>query len=219
MIGMGGAAHISALEGEFVTEACDKFGPQAANAPLLNQKSNTALGVGLRRAVAAVNLDQIHHDRRGLKDFDKYIQRRSHCESSGAHLAAHQNVEAKPASLFSGNESDILRFTVCTVVRATGDRDVELARQVGELGVTLAAADNAIQFRDDRRGVKQFVCLQTCKRAAVDVANVVDARLERAQVHAAQLLPDFRYGIESETAQFDLLPGGDVQDAVAKPPR
>src|SRR5260370_3252881 len=157
MIGMGGAAHISALKGEFVTKACDKFGPQAANAPFLNQKSKTALGAGLARAVVAVNLDEFHHDRRGLKDFDKYIQRRSHCESSGAHLAAHQNVEAKPARLFSGNESDILRFAVRAVVRATADRDVELARQVGELGVTLAADDNAIQFVDDRRGVKHFV--------------------------------------------------------------
>src|SRR5260370_25161996 len=115
MIGMGGAAHISALEGEFVTEACDKFGPQAANAPLLNQKSKTALGAGLPRAVVAVNLYQFHHYRRGLKDFHKYIQRRSHCESSGAHLTAHQNVEAKPASLFSGNVSDILPFTASTV--------------------------------------------------------------------------------------------------------
>src|SRR5260370_3446273 len=162
MIGMGGAAHISALEGEFVTEACDEFGTKAANAPLLRQKRKRALGAGLRRGVVEVNLDQFHHDRRGLKDFDKYIQRRSHCESSGAHLAAHQNVEAKPASLFSGNESDILRFTVCTVVRATSDRDVELARQVGELRSTLAADDNAIQFVDDRRGVKQFVWRQTC---------------------------------------------------------
>src|SRR5260370_8074406 len=108
---MGGAAHISALEGEFVTEACDKFGPQAANAPLLNQKSKTALGAGLPRAVVAVNLDQFHHDRRGLKDFDKYIQRRSHCESSGDHLPAHQNVEAKPASLFLPHEHHILPFT------------------------------------------------------------------------------------------------------------
>src|SRR5260370_14561747 len=130
---MGGAAHISALEGEFVTEACDKFGPQAANAPLLNQKSKTALGAGLPRAVVAVNLDQFHHDRRGLKDFDKYIQRRSHCESSGAHLVAHQNVDDKPASLFSGNESDSLRFTVRTLVIATSDPHVELARQTAEL--------------------------------------------------------------------------------------
>src|SRR5437879_524542 len=187
MIGMGGAAHVAALEREFVTEARDKFGPQAAKAPFLNQKSKTALGAGLARAVVAVNLDQLDHDGGGLEDFDKDIQRRSDGESSGAHLAAHQNVEAKPACLFSGNEGDILRFGVCTVVRATRDGDVELARQVGELRVAVAPDDNAIQFVDDRRSVKQFMRRQTSQGAAVDVADIVYARLQGAQVHASQL--------------------------------
>jgi len=30
-----------------------------------------------------------------------------------------------------------------------------------------------------------------------------------------QLLPELRYGLESEPAQLNLLPGGDVQNAVA----
>jgi len=59
---------------------------------------------------------------------------------------------------------------------------------------------------------------QTGEGAAVDVANVVDAGLERAQVHAPQLFEDFRYGVKSETAQLHLLPGGDVHNAVAEPP-
>src|SRR5467141_361949 len=103
------------------------------------------------------------------------------------------------------------------VVHATRNRDVEFARQVGELRVALAADDDAIQFVNDGRGVKQFVRRQAGQGAAVDIANVVDARLQRSQVHAPQLLPDFRHGVESETAQLDLLPSGDVQNAIAKP--
>ena len=165
----------------------------------------------------AVNLDQFHHDRSRLEDFDKDIQRRSDGESSRAHLAAHQHVEPKPAGLLRGDECDILRLTRRAVVHATRNRDIELARQVGELRVALAADDDAIQFVDDRRGVKQFVRRQAGQGAAVDIANVVDARLERAQVYAPKLLPDFRHGVERETAQLDLLPSGDVQDAIAKP--
>src|SRR6266481_3144755 len=105
------------------------------------------------------------------------------------------------------------------IVGAARHGDVELARQVGELRVTLAADDDAIQLVDDRRGIKQFVRRKAGQRAAVDVANIVYAGLQRAQVHAAQFFEDFRHSVESEAAQFDLLPRGDVQNAVAKPPR
>src|SRR6266446_10467240 len=108
MVGMGGAAHVSALKRELVTEACDKFGPQAANAPFLNQKSKATLGARFPRAEIAVNLGEFHHYRGCLKDFHEYIQRRSDCESSRAHLTAHQHVESEPAGLLRGNEGDIL---------------------------------------------------------------------------------------------------------------
>src|SRR6266478_5390049 len=105
------------------------------------------------------------------------------------------------------------------IVGAARHGDVELARQVGELRVALAADDDAIQLVDDWRSVKQFVQRKARQRAAVDVANVIDAGLQRAQVHAAQLFEDFRYSVENEAAQFGLLPRGDVQNAVAKAPR
>src|SRR6267142_758181 len=219
MVGVAGTAHVPALERELAAESRNKFGAQTAKAPLLNQKRKTALGARLARTVIAVNLDQFHDDSGRLEQFYKNIQRRSDGESSGAHLAADQHVEAEPARLFRGNERDILRLTVSAIVRATRDGDVEFSRQVSELRVALAADDDAVQFVDDGGGVKQFVRRQTREGAAVDVANVVDARLQRAQVHAAQLLPDFRHGVESETAQLHLLPGGEVHNAVAQPPR
>src|SRR6202521_5787662 len=112
MVGVTAAAHISALKGELMSEARDEFRAQPANAPLLDQKGKTALGARLARAVIAVNLDQFHHDRCCLEDFDKDIQRRSDRESSGAHLAAHQHVEAEPAGLLRRDQRDILRLTM-----------------------------------------------------------------------------------------------------------
>src|SRR6266404_2243994 len=191
MVGVRGTAHVPALERKLAAEARHKFGAQAAKAPLLNQKRKTALGARFARAMIAVNLNQFRENGGCLEQFDKDIQRRSDGESSGAHLAAHQNVEAKPASLLRGNERDVLRLTVRAIVRATRDGDIEFSRQIGELGIPLAADDDA---------------------------NVVDAGLERAQVHAPQLFEDFRYGVKSETAQLHLLPGGDVHNAVAEPP-
>src|ERR1700731_4233884 len=219
MVGMRETAHVAALEGKLATQARNKFGAQTAKAPLLNQKCKTALGARFAGAMIAVNLNQFHDDCGRLEQFDKNIQRRSDGESPGAHLAAHQHVEAEPARLFRGNERDILRLTVCTVVRATRDGDVEFSRQIGELRVALAAHNDAVQFVDDWRSIEQFVRGQAGEGAAVDVANVVDASLQRAQVHTPQFLEDFRHGVESETAQLHLLPGGDVHNAVAKPPR
>ena len=66
------------------------------------------------------------------------------------------------------------------VVRATGHHDVEFAGQVGEFRIALVADDDAIEFVDNGRSVKAFVRRQARHGAAVDVANVIDARLERA---------------------------------------
>ena len=48
---------------------------------------------------------------------------------------------------------------------------------------------------DHRRGVEQFMRGQTGHGAAVDVSNVINTRLQRAQVHALQFFEDFRHGL------------------------
>src|SRR5260370_19258817 len=102
MVGVRGTAHISALEGELMAEARDKFRTQAAKAPLLDQKSKATLGARFPRAEIAVNLGEFHHHRGGLKDFHEYIQRRSDCKSSRAHLTAHHPLHSEPPSLLRG---------------------------------------------------------------------------------------------------------------------
>lgn len=57
------------------------------------------------------------------------------------------------------------------------------------------------------------------ERAAVDVANVVDAGLQRTKIDAAELLPDFGDAVEREAAEFDLPARGDVEHIVAEAAR
>src|SRR5260370_6734640 len=105
------------------------------------------------------------------------------------------------------------------VVQTAGDSDVEFARQVRELRVALAPDDDAIQVLHDRRGVEQLMRRQTGQGTPIDVSDVVNAGLERAKVHTLKFFPDRRYAVESESAQLNLLPRGNVQDAIAKAPR
>src|SRR5260370_8916014 len=149
-----GPAHVSALERQLAAEARHKYGAQTAHASFLNQKSKSALGARLARAVVAVNLDQLDHGGGRLKNFYKDIQRRSDGESSGAHFAAHKHIEADPAGLLGGNERDVLRLAMRAGVRTTCHGDVEFAGQVGEPRVALPSDDHSIQFVDDGRRVK-----------------------------------------------------------------
>ena len=176
---MLGPAHVPTLKRQLVAETRHELGAQTAHSPFLNQKSKSALGTRFARAVFAVNLDQLDHHGRGLKDFYKDIQGRGDRESSGAHLPAHKHIEAQPPSFLRGNEGDVLGLTVRAVVRATGHHDVEFAGQVGEFRIALVADDDAIEFVDNGGSVEAFVRRQACHSAAVDVANVIDARLER----------------------------------------
>ena len=143
------------------------------------------------------------------------IEGRSDGEASRAHLAADEDIEATNAALHCGYEREVLRLRVGAVRGAAGDDDVELARQVDELGIAFGADDDSIEFEQDGRGVEELVGRHARQRAAVDVAHIVHAGLQAGEIHPAQFLPNLRNGIEAEAAQFDLLAGGDIEDAVA----
>src|SRR5216684_7695568 len=216
---MMGTPHIPSLKCEFIPHAGRKFRPQLGNSPFFDQKGEPAFGTGLARAVIAENLDQLHHNRSRLVDFDKDIQVRSDGESSGAHLSAYKHVKPDSPALFCGNERDILRLIMRAVVQTAGDSDIELARQVRELRVALAPDDDAIQVVHDGRGIKQLMRRQTGQGTPIDVSDVVNAGLERAKVHTLKFFPDRGYAVESESAQLDLLPRGNVKHAVANAAR
>ena len=67
------------------------------------------------------------------------VERHGGTITTGALLAADEHVEAVDLLTIQfaigRHEGDVLRFGVATILQAAGDRDIELARQVGELAV------------------------------------------------------------------------------------
>src|ERR1700722_15990587 len=219
MIGVAGAAHVFAAEFEFVAEAREEFAAQAANAPLFDQESEATFRAGFARTVIAKDFDELGDDGDGFERFDENVERRRDSESARAHFAADEHVESEAAAFASGNEGEILRLIVGAVVEAARDGDVEFARKICVFGIAVGADENAIEFLHDVRRIEEFVGREAGERAAVDVADVVDAGLERAKIDATQLFPDFRNAVEREAAQFELLARGDVENIVAEAAR
>src|SRR6266849_4922941 len=149
-----GAPHIPALKSQFISHTRGEFRAQSGDSPFFDQEGEAAFGTGLARAMIAKNLDQLNYGGRRLIDFDEDVQVRSDGESAGAHLSAYEHIKADSPALLCGNERDVLRLVMRTVVQTAGNRDVELARQVRELRVALAPDDETVQLVHDRGGVK-----------------------------------------------------------------
>ena len=130
-----------------------------------------------------------------------------------------KHVESESTPLPGGDQRNILRLIVRTVVQTTGDGDVEFARKVRIFRIAIAADKNPIELLNDVRSVERLIRCEPSQSAPINVANVVDARLQRPQVHSAQLFPDFRDALKRESAKLDLLPRGDVQHVVSEPTR
>ena len=82
---------------------------------------------------------------------------------------------------------------------------LNLRGRFAEFRIAFGSDDSLIESKDDRRGVEQLRRRQSGKRTAVDVSHIVLPGLERLQIDAAQLLPDFRNGFDRVSAQFNLL--------------
>src|SRR5690242_1756481 len=119
-----------------------KFAPQSPGSPLVHQKTEAALGSSLARAVIAEDADQPGAEIRSLVCGSENVERKGRRETARAHLAADQYLEAKASLLCGGHESNILRFVVRAVLEAACNRDVELARQIGELGIAVETDDH-----------------------------------------------------------------------------
>src|SRR2546422_9475499 len=104
------------------------------------------------------------------------------------------------------------------VLQASCDHNVELAGKVREVGITVRADDHPVQLHQHQRGIEQFVDRESGKGATVDVPNIVHPRLQRVQIHTAQLLPNLGYARQREAAELNLLASRDVEHAVSKTP-
>src|SRR2546428_13810257 len=90
-------------------------------------------------------------DLASLNGTDEDVQRRGEGRAARALLAAHGEVEAHAVALADGRRhGDVLGLGGRTVVRAPGDRDVELARKVRE---GLVAQEDSLEFRSEERRV------------------------------------------------------------------
>src|SRR5690348_7461607 len=196
-----------------------KFAPQPLGSPLVHQKTEAALGSGLARAMIAEDTDQLGAEIRSLVCGSENVERKGRREPARAHLAADQYLEAKASLLCCGHESNILRFVVRAVLEATRNGDVELPRQISELGIAIESDDHLVERKDHRRRIEEFVGRKPGESAAIDVAHIVLASLQRVQIQATEPLPDFRHCAERQTAQLELLARRNVHDTVAEPQR
>src|SRR6202035_1276227 len=89
------------------------------------------------------------------------------------HAQRESNLLAMQTPPRNGSEPDIIDFRIGAPGPATGDGNFELAGKIVELRV---AAKLSVQLQSQRRGVAEFVRVETRQRAASDVARNVAAR-------------------------------------------
>ena len=108
-------------------------------------------------------------------------------------------------------QADVVDLGIRAPLAASRDRNLELARQVVELGV---ACQQPRGFENQRRGIDDFVSIDSCDRAAGDVAYHVTAGAHRIQPHRPQALHNFRQGFNRDPVQLNVLAHGEVGDSV-----
>ncbi len=93
------------------------------------------------------------------------------------------------------------------MVRARGDRDLVLARQVRVVGV---AVEELGQLVDDGLGVKELIGVEAGDRAARDVADSVAAPAGGGEAGGVEPVEDRGQRAELEPVQLDVLPRGEL---------
>ena len=211
VVGMGIGAGIGAGPGQGAPQAGFQGGAEAGGAPFGQQKRQA--GFVARRACAAVaeQPGDVAAQLGGIGRRREYVQRRGGRVAAGTHLAAHRHIEAgdRRAVYFRNGrrEGDVLRCGVGAVFPATGNGNIELAGQVGELPV---AEEHCGELPGNGRCVQQLAGRQAGGGAAHDGADVVHPGLQGNQPDGVQTRPDVRHIPNGEIPQLHLLAGGEV---------
>src|SRR5437867_7657596 len=167
----------------------DEFLAKASQTPLFQEKRQAALCSGAASAFIPKKLDDLDHDVMRLIRLDEPIKIRRNRKAAGPHLSARQDVKSRIErsmdKLGRRQQGDVLRFIVCAVLSATRNGHVELTRQIRELGVAVAAHNGSVESNHKRGRVQQFRGRQACQSTAIDVADIVLARLKRTEVDTA----------------------------------
>ena len=107
-------------------------------------------------------------------------------------------------------QADVVGLDEGPVMGGTVDGDLELSRQIGELGVEGAplAQDLAPWPRVDA-----LVGGDTCERIGRDVADATARGLDRVHLHAGQFGEDVRSGFDRRPVELDVLARREVSVA------
>ena len=207
----GAAAHVvgegrrgvELVVGQGVPEPALDLGAHAVGAEVVDHELEPRLDAG--EAVAQVFLPGVeeraqHRQRLVDRDEDAEVAREPRHRGQAA---ADEDGEAGLAVTQDAHERDAVDLGRVAAVRAGGDRDLVLARQVG---VVRVAVEEPRHLVEHRRHVEQLVRRDACDRAAGDVANGVAARTDGGQPDLVEAAEHLRQGGELEVVELDRLP-------------
>src|SRR3954469_7233038 len=170
------------------------------------------------RLAVAVVTEQPRHRR---PDFRDLIRLDEDAEALREHRvgrqpAADPQVEPDSAVLvLHADERDVVDLVRRALHRATADRGLVLAREVGELFVALG---QLVDRTKDVVRVDDLLVVDTGQRAAQHVPGRVTTRLGGRQTDAFEPAPDLGHVLDADPVQLHVLPVGDVSDVAAELP-
>src|SRR5580704_3550527 len=132
------------------------------------------------------------------------------CGEAAAYAYRESGFEAADAPAGDGSEANVIDLGIIAPGAAAGDGHLELAGEIVEFGV---AAQRAIDIQGERRGIAEFVGVETCQRATGDVAGYITASADGGEARAPQGLDDVGECLHGDPMQLDVLADGDVGDA------
>ena len=125
--------------------------------------------------------------------------------------AAHQHFESGLAARVAVHaQADVVHRHRGPVPRRAGHRDLELARQVRELGVQHRVLPDQLAVG---ARVHHFVPRPSRVRVGGDVAHAVPRGLHRVHLHLRQLLEEVGRLLQLDPVELHVLPRGDVTEA------
>ena len=104
-------------------------------------------------------------------------------------------------------EADVVRLGDCAVAQRPGHRDLELARQVGELRVQGRPLAQQLAVR---AGIGDLVGSDAGHVVAGDVAYAVAAGLDRVHVHRGEVGENVRHPFQGGPVELDVLARGEM---------
>ena len=142
-----------------------------------------------------------------LIPLDERVQADRHVRASGE-AATDSQGEANLLATTDRGEADVVDLRIRAPVPAPGDRNLELPREVREVGV---AVHVAIERDRDRRGIDDLASIDARQRTSGHRAGVVAARALARPADRGECIPDRGDVLDTEPVQLEVLAVGDVE--------